>query len=226
VDNDGDVFVTGNLAGMRATIKYSGAGVPLWTNISFGEGNAVAVDGSDNVVVTGGSATIKYSNSGLPLWTNRYDTAPGSNSPFALAVDGGDNVVVTGASGGDLVTISYSSAGMPLWTNRYNGPGNGSDAGYAVAVDGNGNVFVSGVSYGGSSSNDFVTIKYSATALPPIPLKHQVVGSAIVLSWTNAAFSLQAAPDVQGSYTNIPAATSPYATSLSDGQRYFRLIGN
>ena len=87
-------------------------------------------------------------------------------------------------------------------------------------------MFVAGESYGGSSSNDFVTIKYSATALSPIPLNYQIVDDAIVLSWTNAAFSLQAAPDVQGSYTNFPGATSPFATSLSGGQRYYRLIGN
>jgi hypothetical protein len=229
VDSEGNVVVTGISGGTGATIKYSSAGVPLWTNTSAGGGNAVAVDGHNNIVVTGGSATIKYSDSGVPLWTNRYDIAPGSDPPYppyALAVDGNGNVVVTGASGNDVVTIRYSSAGMPLWTNRYNGPGNGLDAGRAVAVDGSGNVFVTGESHGGSSSNDFVTIKYSATALPAIPLKHQVVGGTIVLSWTNAAFSLQAAPEVQGSYTNIPAATSPYTTSLSGTRRYFRLAGN
>ena len=226
VDSEGNVFVTGISGGTGATIKYSGSGMPLWTNTSSGGGNAVAVDGHDNIIVTGGSATIKYSGSGVPLWTRRYDIASGSAPPYAVAVDGSGNVVVTGASGGDVVTIRYSSAGMPLWTNRYNGPGNGSDAGYAVAVDGNGNVFVTGESYGGSSSNDFVTIKYSAAALAPIPLNYQIVGNAMVLSWTNAAFSLQAAPDVQGSYTNIPGATSPYAASLSGRQRYFRLIGN
>ena len=42
-----------------ATIKYSSAGVPLWTNRYNGPANsddyayAVAVDGSDNVIVTG-----------------------------------------------------------------------------------------------------------------------------------------------------------------------------
>ena len=69
-----------------ATIKYSSAGVPLWTNRYNGLGNsgdfahAVAVDGSNNVIVTGvhadgtdypECATIEYSSAGVPLWTNR-----------------------------------------------------------------------------------------------------------------------------------------------------------
>ena len=63
VDSDNNVIVTG-LSGFfttyhYATIKYSSAGVPLWTNRYNGPGNgddiacAVAGDGSNNVVVTG-----------------------------------------------------------------------------------------------------------------------------------------------------------------------------
>ena len=93
VDGNGNVIVTGYSTGIGsdfdyATIKYSSAGVPLWTNRYNGPGNgddyafAVAVDGSDNVYVTGNStgsgsgcdyATIKYSSAGVPLWTNRYN---------------------------------------------------------------------------------------------------------------------------------------------------------
>src|ERR1035438_5040671 len=62
-----------------ATIKYSSAGMPLWTNrYDNGPGNdssaaSVAVDGSNNVIVTGTScngvdhdyATIQYSSAGV-----------------------------------------------------------------------------------------------------------------------------------------------------------------
>jgi hypothetical protein len=185
------VVVTGASAGNGssddyATINYSSAGVPLWTNRYNGPGNsgdtaaAVAVDGSGNVLVTGDSvggsgdyATIKYSGAGLPLWTNRYNAGP-SDVATAVAVDGGGNVFVAGlsydsGSSADYATVKYSAAGVPLWTNRYNGPGgpgNGIDEAQAVAVDGSGNVLVTGGSFNGSSSYDYATIKYSGAGVP------------------------------------------------------------
>src|SRR5262249_14111443 len=67
---------TGSGADMLV-IKYSGAGVPLWTNRYDGWARAVAADGSGNVFVAGSSAgsggadyaTIAYSGAGVPLWT-------------------------------------------------------------------------------------------------------------------------------------------------------------
>src|ERR1039457_7084310 len=64
VDSSNNVIVTGYSDGGGynhdyATIKYSSAGVPLWTNLYNGPGNggdfayAVAVDTSNNVIVTG-----------------------------------------------------------------------------------------------------------------------------------------------------------------------------
>ena len=190
VDGSNNVIVTGESVGNGgsydyATIKYSSAGVPLWTNLYTGSSRtaamAMATDGSNNVIVTGystGSArnsdyvTIKYSGSGAPLWTNRYD-GPGktNDTASAVAVDRNDNVFVTGystgsGSGYDYATIKYSSAGEPLWTNRYNGPGNGDDYAFAIAVDSGNNVIVTGQSCGSGSSYDYATIKYSSAGVP------------------------------------------------------------
>ncbi|HKZ21803.1 MAG TPA: SBBP repeat-containing protein, partial [candidate division Zixibacteria bacterium] len=187
VDSFGNVYVTGrSFSGITydyATIKYSPAGDTLWVRRYNGPGNghdeanALAVDGSGNVYVTGYSpgsgtgpdyATIKYSPSGDTVWVRRY------NGPFnhydwahALAVDGSGNLYVTGQSNGggtgdDYATIKYSSAGDTLWVRRYNGPGNGEDRAFALALDGSGNVYVTGESYGGSGTGyDYATIKYA-----------------------------------------------------------------
>ncbi len=186
VDGGGNVFVTGysydsgGVSAAYATIKYSGMGVPLWTNRYNGPGyygdraNAIAVDGSDNVFVTGSSfdsytssgyATIKYSGAGVALWTNRYD-AGDYGSANAVAVDKSGNVFVTGYSANDFVTIKYSSAGEPLWTNRYDGPGISDDQAQAVAVDGNGNVIVAGYTADEITTSDFLVIKYSGSGVP------------------------------------------------------------
>src|SRR5262245_54223391 len=62
VDHSGNVIVTGYTSpGGKwhyGTVKYSNAGVPLWTNLYSGPFNndyayALAVDGSGNVIVTG-----------------------------------------------------------------------------------------------------------------------------------------------------------------------------
>ena len=197
VDSSGNVFVTGNSyvcccecsrdGNWYATIAYSSAGVPLWTNRYTGPGNAgnyasaVALDSDGNVFVTGSSrgsgssydyATIKYSGAGVPLWTNRYNGLGNAwDQANAVALDSNGNVCVTGGSDGvgnssAYVTIKYSSAGVPLWTNRYNGPGNAWDGAWAMALDNSGNVFVTGGSDGGGSAYDYATIKYSSAGLP------------------------------------------------------------
>jgi hypothetical protein len=206
VDGSGNVFVTGYLGVVVSnlvvgdhvdsdyvTIKYSNAGVPLWTNRFGGPGNGwdepccIAVDSNGDVIVTGISdhsgynsshtnfdyATIKYSNAGVPLWTNRYDgPTNGFDGPRAVAVDASGNVFVTGDSVGvgtgysDYATIKYSGAGVPLWTNRYNGPANATDTVSAMALDSSGNVFVTGGSSRGVTWEDYATIKYSNAGIP------------------------------------------------------------
>jgi hypothetical protein len=192
VDGSGNVFVTGYSTGGDgykdyATVAYSGAGQPLWTNrYSFATNqddyaNAMAVDGSGNVFVTGYStgndgyydyATVAYSGAGQPLWTNRYSfTTNKTDVARAVAADGSGKVFVTGhslGSGGfsDYATVAYSGAGQPLWTNRYSFGANQSDDAHAVAVDGSGNVFVTGSSVSGDGSYDFATVAYSGAGQP------------------------------------------------------------
>ena len=180
LDASGDVIVTGQSSGLStrtdfATIKYSGQGLPLWTNryrapADSAIATAVGVDTNGDVVVTGytyasGLVTIKYSRLGLPLWTNRYIGPVNLNHyAGAIALDGSGKVFVSGFStgsgtGDDFVTLAYSSAGVPLWTNRYNGPDSGDDQANGLALDGDGNVFVTGGAVAGGLT-EFVTIKY------------------------------------------------------------------
>ena len=256
LDSNGNVFVTGGsedgpqVNAHYATVAYSNTGAPLWTNRYVGpvhgsdEPNAVAVDGSGRVFVTGCSsgssnnlssdyATVAYSNAGVPLWTNRYNgPGNGDDTARAIAVDGRGNVIVTGESWGtgsyrDLTTLAYSSDGVPLWTNRFNAAANGDDQASAVAVDGSGSVIVTGFTGVQGGSYDYVTIKYSLS----VALAIQKMENEAVVSWTNVAFGwtnlgwrLQSASSLAGPFTNIDGATSPYTNPLVGNARFFRLL--
>lgn len=190
VDKNGNVFVTGSSSRTNSlqdfpvftTVKYSNAGVLIWTNHYSGtpehggSATAIAVDRGGNVFVTGTSyngnsqdyATIAYSNSGVPLWTNRYDgPESGQDSASAIAVNTNGNVFITGlswnGSNHDYATLAYSNEGVPLWINRH-GPAS-LDSSPAIAVDHSGNVFVTGSAYNGSNY-DYATIKYSSAGVP------------------------------------------------------------
>jgi uncharacterized delta-60 repeat protein len=173
-----------------ATVAYSEAGTPLWTNRYNASGNgtdyatAVVVDFMGHVVATGSSvgnagsydyATVAYSSSGFPLWTNRYDgPANGQEEAAGLVTDSHGSVFVTGSSVGndahsDFATIKYSSTGASLWTNRFNGDAGGDAKAVSMAIDGNGRVFVTGWSDSLKSfphDLDYVTLAYSSTGVP------------------------------------------------------------
>jgi uncharacterized delta-60 repeat protein len=194
VDGSGNVYVTGFSMGSGTnidytTIKYNSAGVAQWVQRyngsanSYDDANAIAVDDSDNIYVTGYSAsdsiypynfdyaTIKYNSVGDSVWVRRYN-GPGNDYDVAnaIAVDGSGNVYVTGNSIGsgtsnDFATIKYDSAGVPQWVVRYDGPGNGAEWAYAIAVDDSGNVYVTGESYVSGTSADYATIKYNSAGV-------------------------------------------------------------
>jgi len=204
VDGSGNVYVTGYsyVLGTNpdyATIKYNSSGVEQWVTEYNGPGNgydvanALAIDGSGNVYVTGYSygpgtqvsdyATIKYNPSGVQQWVARYN--PGNEFDFAtaLSVDGSGNVYVTGYSRlpgslSDYATIKYNSSGVVQWIARYDGPGNGEDLAYALAVDGSGNVYVTGESRGSGTNQDYATVKYNSSGIQQWAARYNGPGNA------------------------------------------------
>jgi len=135
VDENGNVYVTGGSYGVGtssdyATIKYTASGVEEWVARYNGTGNnwdvpnALALDGSGNVYVTGGSygpgtlsdyVTIKYDTGGAEEWVVRYNLGNGYDVANSIAVDGIGNVYVTGSSSGSAATIKYDSSGAEVW---------------------------------------------------------------------------------------------------------------
>jgi hypothetical protein len=185
VDGSNNIYVTGRsgtyVSETRfdyATVKYDSDGNQLWVQRYNGPANlddearAIAVDGFNNVYVTGRSftgtdfdyATVKYDSDGTQLWAQRYNgPANSDDEAVAIAVDGSGNAYVTGYSGGiyyDYATVKYDSDGNQLWVQRYNGPANLSDNASAIAVDNSNSVYVTGASASVGPNYDYVTIKY------------------------------------------------------------------
>jgi uncharacterized delta-60 repeat protein len=187
VDASGNVYVTGSSAGSGtandyATIKYNASGQEEWVarydgpTSSNDYANAIAIDASGNVYVTGFSddsgfdyATVKYDNSGQEQWVGRYNgPAHDDDEARAIAVDGSGNVYVAGYSVGsgtqeDYATIKYDPAGTEEWVARYNGQANFNDDAHAIAVDSSGNVYVTGWSVGLGTGFDYATVKYDSS---------------------------------------------------------------
>jgi uncharacterized delta-60 repeat protein len=189
IDASGNVYVTGYSAGPSAnydivTIMYNSSGAQQWatrfngTANGFDEGYDIAVDGSGNVYVTGGTTTttsnanyvtIKYNSAGVQQWATTYsNNNSNTECARAIALDGSGNVYVTGTSFGatdnDIATIKYNNSGAQQWVRRYNGPGSVYDEGADIAVDAGGNVFITGYvrDLVGTTNYSYATIKYDA----------------------------------------------------------------
>lgn len=176
-----------------ATIKYSPNGDVIWVRQYDGFGNSydkptdLAVDSSGNVCVTGYSVnnpnpsspfnfdlvTIKYTGTGDTLWVRRYNH-PEDRDDLGrkIALDMNGNVYVTGSSASlnytsvgtfDYLTIKYTANGNTSWVRRWNSPNDGDDQPVALAVDTSGNVYVTGSSTLYGITEDYLTVKYTAT---------------------------------------------------------------
>lgn len=196
VDSQGNLIITGytntGADDDFYTIKVSSDGQSvLWASrYSHSQGDdwtvAVAVDGNDDVVVTGflangintDIAVIKYDGAtGAQKWTTPYlfnGSANGNDMPKALALDSLDNIYVAGYSqnGGstsdDGVLFKLSPAGpnpdgTPIWQAHFNGAASSDDRFYSIfaGVDGISVAGYTAVMHSGSRLDfDFLTIKY------------------------------------------------------------------
>jgi hypothetical protein len=158
LDSVGNVIVAGYA--MNAVteadfevVKYNRFGSEIWHKkidrfAGVQSASKVAVDGDDNIVVTGltndaGSnfddiLTVKMDENGTVQWSQRYNgPANRSDVVSGLTISGSGDVIITGftqqvgVSDRDFVTIKYSAAGVKQWAKIYSA-GTNSDEGRDV----------------------------------------------------------------------------------------------
>ncbi|MBW2523280.1 MAG: hypothetical protein JRI23_03855 [Deltaproteobacteria bacterium] len=187
-DSSGNIVMTGRFEGVVdfgggditsnaediVLAKFDPAGNHLWSKgfggSSFDEGYAVAIDGSDNVLLTGyfddiadfGGGNLvasggdiflaKFDSSGNHLWSKDFGDA-NLETGNGVATDGSSNVILTGRfngtvdfGGGDFVANSTS-----CFLAKYDSAGNHvwsnwfpSSVGNGVATDAAGNIVIAG----------------------------------------------------------------------------------
>jgi uncharacterized delta-60 repeat protein len=141
IDSKNNIIVTGRTSynfGDYITLKYDSSGNLIWARTYNGGwedcAQDVAVDDSDNIVVTGYSngnmnwdlCTIKYKPDGDTIWVRRYDVAE-TDRAFGVTTDRQGNVIVVGethyfypGSGGSTgIVIKYTQQGDKLWTKMF-----------------------------------------------------------------------------------------------------------
>lgn len=188
VDSAGNIIVVGYLDNgsnkdfQVAKFKADGTGLAAWAPVSYSHGaagddiaTAVAVDSSDNIIVTGsvwnGSNndvhTIKYNGStGAVIWQHTYDSG-GADTATAIAVDGTGNIYVAGYSFNgtkrdDYLIIKYPSGGAtPAWVELYDDTAYPDNDNRIVAITaGSDGIAVTGYSSKGGVDFDILTRKY------------------------------------------------------------------
>ena len=234
IDSADNIIVTGRTTSDGAggtdflIAKHNSAGALQWDRTLGGtgsdDGNAVAIDSADNIIVTGRTNSdgaggydvliAKYNSAGALQWDR---TLGGTGTDFgnAVAIDSADNIIVVGytnsdgAGGYDFLIAKYNSAGALQWDRTLGGTG--SDIGAAVAIDSANNIIVVGYTTSdGAGINDLLIAK-----LPPNGSRTGTYGS-----FTYEAAVLTDAPavltDALAVLTDAPAVLTDVVAVLTD----------
>ena len=150
--------------------------------------------------------SLLKSNANSTTWTIDYAVGDTPVSFFSL----GTNY--------DLGTFGTTNRSFALRTDADNQPNN-----VWIRI-----VALTATTAGGSRDtcgiDNFVLNYTSAATATPVPLFIQNDGKNAVLTWSDTSFMLQAAPAVNGGYTNVSGATSPFTNALDAPSKFFRLV--
>jgi uncharacterized delta-60 repeat protein len=185
VDAEGNIYITGyTTSEVRdfITIKYNASGELLWSQFYDGPihendvAEAVAVDDSGNVYVTGSSRTqtwgdiviIKYSPDGEQIWLQYYDNNS-TDGGYDIGIGENGMIYAVGYSNADMITLQYNPAGELQWAATYDGTADdGLDIGKKLVLDASSNVYITGYTTGAGgvgSNREITTIKYNASGM-------------------------------------------------------------
>jgi uncharacterized repeat protein (TIGR03803 family) len=190
--------------------------------------------------VAGGTAnhgTVFALNSDGTGFTTLHNFTRGSDGgiPYAALVLSGNTLYgtvaygggISGSDSGTVFKLNTDGAGFAIlhhFTATIVAGANSDGANPVAGLCLSGNTLY-GTAQQGSISGSGTVFSLS---LPRPQLTIIRSGADVILTWpANAAgFTLQSAPAITGTFTNLPAATNAYTNSIAGSQQFFRLISN
>jgi uncharacterized repeat protein (TIGR03803 family) len=146
---------------------------------------------------------------------------------FGTAYSGGAN------DGGAIFAISTNGSGFSTLYNfsqaTYNGSmGANTNADgaypYGSLVPWSTNMLFGTACGGGSGGHG--TVFALVYGPGPIPLNYQLSGQSLTITWDDSALLLESAPAVNGPWTPIANATSPYVVQTTNTMQFFQLVNS
>jgi hypothetical protein len=224
---------TGEFGNCAGTVSNSG------TNYNGGESSSPIQFNTTNrclaVRQTGASSGFPGSDPGAAFVFQVANTTGFSNLTFSV-----DLSLLKSNGYSTTWTIDYAvgstpAAFTPLDTFSDPGSFGASNRSFALGTDADNqpdNVWIRIAALGaatGSGSRDTFGIdnfilNYAGAAATAVPLSIQGDGKNALLTWDDPSFALQAAPTVNGTYTNVNGATSPFTNAMDQPAQFFRLV--
>jgi len=182
LDSSFNVYAVGRTASQGAgsndviLTKYDSSGTIQWQKLlglsASDEGNAIAIDGSNNIYITGYYSSnnlliAKYDSSGTIQWQRALTTS--TNNGNGIRVTSAGTVYVVGFSSGgggqgsnDVLLTKYDTSGTIQWQRVLGGAS--SDVGNAIAIDSSENLYVAGSTQSqGLGSTEILVAKYDSS---------------------------------------------------------------
>ena len=157
LDNDGNIYVTGDKNNNILIVKFNNSGDYLWHRIlDLGDveyGQAIKSDLSNNIYIGANSILLKYDPFGTQIWNKTS-----SFSVYDIVLDDINNMYVTGG-GGDTMLAKYDSSANKMWETSWDGAP--SDRGIAICLDLFGNIFIAG-DLNPSNDPDIFLVKFNS----------------------------------------------------------------
>ena len=216
-------FTAGNTNSSGLKINSDGAtpvaGLILLGNALYGTAHNGGGSGNGTVFA------VNTDGTGFTILHTFTGNSDGANPAAGLILSGNTLYGAAkrgGSSGGGTVfTVDTDGTGFTT-IHAFDGGGGGANPYAGLILLGN---TLFGTSFNGGSSGQGTVFSFS---LPRPRLTIIPSGANVILTWpANAAgFTLQSAPAITGTFTDLPAATSSYTNPIAGSQRYFRLISN